>query len=86
MKKESPTTFGLRSKAVTVTIVKFSQDTFKVALGETKWMSKLVGGLIVLLNPALLITLLALPATISGVVQQNKLINEMSQLIELRLS
>lgn len=85
MEKKSSITLGIASRAVTVLISDFSNDTIKVSIGEAKWVSKLAGGLVVLFSPAALVTLIALPVTLTGVFKQKGMLKDLENLVNVRL-
>lgn len=84
MKKDSKWTLGVGSKALTITIEDFSEDTIKVKIGEGKWLSKVTGGIVTSLASGPLF-LVAAPATALGIYGQTKLNSEIVLLANLAL-
>lgn len=86
IKKDSKKTLGILSKAVTVIITPFNQDLLRVSIGEAKWMSKVAGGLVGLLGPGAVLTLVFIPMSIVGAVKQKSMNDDIERFIKIRLS
>ena len=84
IKKDSKWTLSVGSKAVTILVNRFSDDTVKISIGEGKWISKIAGGVVSSIATGPLF-LLALPTTAAGVYGQVKLNKEIVSLAELTL-
>lgn len=85
IKKDSKVTLSIGSKAVTILVESFSEDTIKVSIGEGKWLSKIAGGFVTSVASGPLF-LLALPTTVAGVYGQAKLQQEIFSLANLTLA
>lgn len=85
IKKDSKVTLSIGSKAVTILVESFSEDTIKVSIGEGKWLSKIAGGVVTSVASGPLF-LLALPTTVAGVYGQAKLQQEIVSLANLTLA
>ena len=85
IKKDSKVTLSIGSKAVTILVESFSEDTIKVSIGEGKWLSKIAGGIVTSVASGPLF-LLALPTTVAGVYGQAKLQQEIVSLANLTLA
>lgn len=85
MKKDSKFTLGIASKAITIIIDEFSDDTIKISVGEGKWLSKIAGSAATMIvsGPLLLI---AGATTVTGIFKQAKLISQVQNLIEVNFN
>lgn len=82
MKKDSKFTLGIASKATTIVIDEFSEDTIKISVGQGKWLSKMGGSALTMLVSGPLI-LFTGAVTLSGVFGQMSLTNKVRELVEV---
>lgn len=82
MKKESKMSLGIASKATTVIIDEFSNDTIKISVGQGKWLSKIAGTAATALVTGPLF-LIAGATAVTGVFRQMSLTRDILNLIEV---
>lgn len=76
---------GITSRAVTVLMTPYGDNTIQVSVGQAKWATKATGGLIALAIAGPLALVIGI-TTVVSTIGQVKLINEVTKLINLRLS
>lgn len=82
LKKESKLTLGIASKALTIVIDEFSDDTIKISVGEGKWLPKIAGSAVTMVTSGPLF-LLAGATTANGIFKQIKLAKQVQNFIEI---
>lgn len=82
MRKNSKLTLGVRSRAVTIMIDDFSEDTIKIRVGKGKWKSKIAGSAATMLIPGPLL-LVAGAATVTGISKQMNLTKQITHFIDI---
>jgi len=82
VKKESKLTLGVSSKATTIIIDDFSDDTIKISVGQGKWLSKIAGSAATTLVTGPLFLLTGAVA-VTGIFGQVRLTNKIHNLIDV---
>lgn len=82
MKKESKISLGIASKATTIIIDKFSDDTLKISVGQGKWLSKIAGSAATALVTGPLF-LIAGATAVTGIFGQMSLTKRILDLVEV---